>query len=273
LGGAFTRPVQRDILSQAACSLPTIGGTASCQLGKTDFEGMISFDSAHTRVTGGVDDHKGEPHNVTSSSVVIENLNILDVVRVDRVVARLTGRHAPKTDAQVKKGVATEPEIITSGCYFEGLRISGQTVQVETDHDLFFQLPTYRHWQNAWKAGNALGKRAKASLMGSSLGSPAQTEPHHLQEIRHGHKTAMEATVLLPTVLSSFVKKAVIARGAGTRALGPIITIPHFGTIYLGEVVVSFGHRRVHMMRLEPEFPESGNFIIGTAGGNGTPYP
>jgi len=271
LGGAFTRPVQKDIPSQAACSLPTVGGTATCQLGKTDIEGMISFDSAQSRVTGSLDGTSC----VTSSSVIIENLNILNVVIADQVIARITARHPPKTDEQIKKCVTTEPEIITTGCHFEGLRISGQTVQLEMDHDLFYQLPTYGRWQDEWKAKKAMRKRIEGSLMGSTLPAlaPKQTEAPHLQHIRSGHKFQVSAAGLQPTVISSFVKNSGKSTMPGISAPGPIIIVPHFGTIYLGEVIVSFGQRRVHMMRLELGSPDEGSVTVGTTTSNGTLFP
>jgi hypothetical protein len=271
VGGAFTRPVKTDIPSQGACSLPTVGGTASCQLEKTDFGGMISFDSAQTRVTGSLD---GTSY-VTSSSVIIENLNILNVVIVDQVVARITARHAPKTDQEIKKGVTTEAEIITSACHFDGLRISGQAVELEMDHDLFFQLPTYGHWQTAWKSKNTMRKRIEASLMGSTLPklTAGQTEPEHLQHIREGHRVQMSKDDLQPTVISSFVKNSKKPGTAGITGPGPIITVPHFGTIYLGEVIVTFGQRRVHMMRLELGSPDDGSVTFASTSSNGTLFP
>src|SRR5258708_29293004 len=155
LGGAVTRPIQKDIPSQAACSLPTMGGTSSCQVGKTDIEGMISFDSAQSRVTGSVDRQQDGDYNVTSASVIIENLNILNVVMADQVIVRVAGRHAPKTAAEVKAGTSTESQLITIGCHFDRLRIAGHQAEIPTNHKVLPAMPTYKHFQDAWDGSHA----------------------------------------------------------------------------------------------------------------------
>jgi len=273
MGGAFTRPVQKAIPSQAACSLPTIGGTASCQMDKTDFEGKISFDSVQSGVNGSFDDQNS--YHVTSASVVINNLNILNVIMADQIVARLAARHAPKTPAQLKSGEATEPEIITTGCHFSGLRIAGYPVEVEMGHDLFASMPTYKHWQDAWAKKGTPRQSISSRIMGSDLDAPdsKEPEPQHLRDIRQGHKVLSNAGALQSTVLTSFVKSVKGIQGAEIKTRGPIVVIPQFGTIYLGEVIVSFGQRRVHMMRLELGSPDAGTFIFGSTGSNGSTFP
>jgi len=310
LGGAVTRPIQKDIPSQAACSLPTMGGTSTCQVGKTDIEGMISFDSAQSRVTGSVDQQPDGEYNVTSASVIIENLNILNVVMADQVVVRVAGRHAPKTAKQTKDGTPTESELVTIGCHFDRLRIAGHEVQITTNHELFSEMPTYKHWQNAWNGKKDVRDKVRGALIGSRLPKVTDGEPPHLKAVRDQETT----TVLPSTIMSSFVSDVADINGPKVSGVanikspkvsgvkspkvsgvanikspkvsdvadinspnigvwGPIIKIPHFGTIYLGEVLVSFGQRRVNMIRLELGSPDAGSFIFGTASGNGQPFP
>ena len=73
--------------------------------------------------------------------------------------------------------------------------------------------------------------------------------------------------------MTSFVTSVTNINSKDIDNWGPIIKVPHFGTIYLGEVLVSFGQRRVNMIRLELGSPDAGSFIFGTAGGNGAPFP
>lgn len=258
LGGTITRPIQKEIPSQAACSLPATGGVVSCQIGKTDIEGIISFDSAQSRVTGSVDQQPDGDYNVTSASVIIENLNILNVIMADQVVVRVAGRHAPKSAKQAKAGLSTESELVTLGCHFDRLRIAGHEAQITTNHDVFTAMPTYQHFQDAWNGKKADKDKVREAMIGSRLPKPKDREPLDL---------------LPSTIMTSFVTDVANINSEDIENWGPIIKVPHFGTIYLGEVLVSFGQRRVNMIRLELGSPDAGSFTFGTASGNGTPFP
>jgi hypothetical protein len=172
-------------------------------------------------------------------------------------------------------GEATEPEIITTGCHFGGLKIAGYPVEVEMGHDLFASMPTYKHWQKAWTRSGAPRKSISSCIMGSNLSTPdpKEPEPLHLQDVRQGFKVQSGAGALQSTVLTSFVKSVKGIQGSEIKTWGPIVVIPQFGTIYLGEVIVSFGQRRVHMMRLELGSPDAGTFIFGSTGSNGSTFP
>src|SRR5271169_3422859 len=77
-------------------------------------EGIISYAAAHTQVSG----HESRKRNgasVTLATSVVENLNILNVVTADRVVAQISTTHFP--DQYV-------PEVTFIGTHFENLRIA-----------------------------------------------------------------------------------------------------------------------------------------------------
>jgi hypothetical protein len=52
-----------------------------------------------------------------------------------------------------------------------------------------------------------------------------------------------------------------------------VIQIPHFGTIYLGEVYMREGRRQLTMLRLELGSPVGGSVALGGGDGNGNTYP
>src|SRR5271169_1121065 len=77
-------------------------------------EGIISYAAAHTQVAG----HESRKHDgasVTLSTSVVEDLNVLNVVTADRVVAQISTTHYP--------GVQT-PSVTFLGTHFENLRIA-----------------------------------------------------------------------------------------------------------------------------------------------------
>ncbi|SRR5258708_17784833 len=266
IGGTLVRPIPQVIESRAACSLPTAGGTSSCRVEKFSLNGLISFDMAQCDLAGGVEIKNGVPLCVTRVSVVIEGLNILNMVMADRIVARLASEHGPNDK---------EPKIITTGCHYDGLRIAGHPVEVETAHNLYSDMPTFADWQKAWTSKNkATRKRVQDCMIGSTLPSaPAKTDPQHLQDVHRAVREQGKARDLRQTVLSSFVSKVTGIAGSEIDNWGPIIVVPQFGTIYLGEVIVSPSQRRVNMMRLELGSPDGGSFNLGSGSSNGTTIP
>lgn len=77
-------------------------------------EGIISYAAAHTQVSG----HASKKHpgaSVTLATSVVEDLNILNVVTADRVVAQISTTHFPGQYS---------PEVTFLGTHFENLRIA-----------------------------------------------------------------------------------------------------------------------------------------------------
>src|SRR4051812_29379456 len=112
LAGEIRRPFQKLIASQAAVSLPMIGGVSNAEAKGFDLKGIVSFRRAYAETSGSFDASR-RLHS-SSVRVVVEGLNVLDVVRVDRLVARLSGQFI---DGE------SEPRIVPTGTYFENLSI------------------------------------------------------------------------------------------------------------------------------------------------------
>ena len=270
LGGTLTRPHQLVIEPQAACSLPITGGRGSSRSDDYNFNGMISFRSAQVDVAGSQD---GSPAIYsTRSSAIIEDLNVLNVVTADRVVASLTSRHVVGQE---------ESSILTSGCYFENLKISGVPVTLELGHDL---LNTYNTYQNL---SDAFGKEpTKDPILQRLLGSGFEPGdgtgiPQHLKDIHNIFQRQKALGNLDKTVVCSFVK-SVTAPGfvpyksgssSEIQTCGPIVIVPHFGTIFIGEVIISHGMRRVNMLRMELGSPDGGTLAVASGTNNGTSFP
>jgi hypothetical protein len=77
-------------------------------------EGIVSYAAAHTQVSG----HQSEKHDgasVTLATSVVEDLNVLNVVTADRVVAQISTTHIPGQYS---------PHVTFLGTQFENLRIA-----------------------------------------------------------------------------------------------------------------------------------------------------
>ena len=81
-------------------------------------EGVFSYSAAHTQVSGHKSS-KDERNSVTLATSVVENLNILNVVTADRVVAQISTTHVPGQYV---------PEVTFLGTHFENLKIARHKV-------------------------------------------------------------------------------------------------------------------------------------------------
>lgn len=278
LGGTVERPAQQIIPALGACSLALSGGTGSAREGSFD-NGLVSFDSAQSDLTGSIETRNNKTFYVTSVSVAMYGLNIRNVLMADQIVLRIACDHEAPADPG--KGMLSppwgEPSIITTGCHFDNLKIAGHLVKVDMDHQIFKDFPTHDKLQSGWedKKDKTKRRRITASLMGSSLEKAKlkKEDPQHLNEAYRGFDEQRNAPELKETVVCSFVKTVDGINGGEIDNWGPIIRIPQFGTIYLGEVICRQGHRRVNMFRLHLGSPDGGTVNGPSGGGNGGGFP
>ena len=122
LVGYLTRPVESKIEAQAFVSLNGRENCLSRSLERFSVEGLISFESGHTRVFGS---HSQQHGWVTLATAVLERLNVLDVITADRVVAQVS--------TELSGFDGHEPSVTFLGTRFENLRICGCPVDLELD--------------------------------------------------------------------------------------------------------------------------------------------
>jgi hypothetical protein len=148
LSGEFRHPGRSLIEAQASVSLPTIGGHARAHVDHYFHSDFISFRTAHTQVSGRWVD---EGTVLTTATTIIEDLNILQVVTVDRVVSRLTSTH--------KKG-KREGHIVAVGSEFQNLRVLGYELKVTLRHKLLSDSETFEQLRNKVASDKDSGKIA-----------------------------------------------------------------------------------------------------------------
>src|SRR5260370_38894652 len=102
--GSITLPHQEVLDVQASVSLPLTGGHAKSRVENFRHRNLISFEAAESHVVGSYS-AKDKAHGTLSTSM-IEGLNIMDIVTCDRIVARVTTKHADD---------GSEPSIIPLG--------------------------------------------------------------------------------------------------------------------------------------------------------------
>ena len=125
LHASLQLPLAQIIKPQAFARLPERGGYLSQHADNYRLEGIVSFRSAYTQVAGNRDVKPGHGFS-TIATAVVEDLNVLDVVTADRVVAQVSTEHPL---------VGYVPRISFLGTRFENLRIAGHKVELDLDCD------------------------------------------------------------------------------------------------------------------------------------------
>jgi hypothetical protein len=144
--GEVHEPFWYPIKAKAATSLPTIGGHASARHERFNCHDLVSFERAHTHVSGRKLDDKVY---VTHATTSIEGLSIEGVLTADRIVCQLSSRH----DLQHPEGL-----ILANGTKFENLRIRDHEVKVKLRHKLLEDCDNFEKLHAKVKAEGDSGK-------------------------------------------------------------------------------------------------------------------
>jgi hypothetical protein len=274
VSGELLRPAQRSIATQAATALAPGGGRGFDRIDNFQLDGILSFRAAYTEVGGSFD----ECHNIHTSyaSSVIEDLNIADIVKADKVVSR-TSVYAPA------EGSDAEPSFDITGSHFENLRICGHLIDVKLATHEFHQHDTYSKFEQAYRV-----KKADHLLFLSGL---SKLKDKHLQDLE-GEYHALQGVAKRVAAWKQDTtrKRAVTAYSCSAAAhlnlpdhvgskselegYGHIICVPKFGIIRLAEIVIHKDRRTLNMLRVDMCSSGDGNIHTGgSSGGGGTGLP
>src|SRR6266478_9193133 len=116
IGGHFTKPEEKIVHSHGSSSLAQAGGHVTSRVSAFKLDELVSFDHAYSEIHGTVTKNGSWMTQVTS---VVEGLNVLGVVKADRVIAVLSVEH-PCNGGHPKASVA--------GSEFDNLSIDGVQV-------------------------------------------------------------------------------------------------------------------------------------------------
>jgi len=225
--GHLRLPIKQPIERQAHAKLPATGGYESQHAEPFRVEGIVSYSAAHTQASGHEEEKHGRPF-VTLSTSVVENLNVLNVVTCDRVVAQVSVEH-PR-DGYI-------PTVTFLGTQFQNLRIAGKPVEVDLDIDLGCEpqkdVAYTRHPGFMERVAERLGiVRAHADL-------PEEIKTRYAQDRSNSDLVECTEFSLVRSIEGKFPG----------RSYGHVIDIPHFGKVYLAVV------------RIEHRDPEGGNDV------------
>jgi hypothetical protein len=127
---SFKRPVAYEVPTQAAVYLPTIGGHGYSNVENFDAPRLVKFGSASSHVSGSFENPTTAASEVTTS---ISGLNILNMIKADRITARLSSEHKLNEEAH----------ILALGSFFENLHIGGYEFKIKLRHEIFINNKTH----------------------------------------------------------------------------------------------------------------------------------
>ena len=232
--GHLDLPKRHELEPQAAVELPPDGGYVAKRVDDFRLDHIVSFEAAHASVTGAYDPEDNAFFTVVTATV--EDLDILGVIRADRIVARLTSKASYVDPSQP----SVEPSFVPIGSHIDGLVIAGHPVKVKLHVGTLCGLDTYTEATN--NGPNRLG--------GAFLRNHAV------------HGGTMECSLV----------ESIDTGGAPELQLRgrDSIYIEQFGTIRFGEFVVNKYERHITMMRVTLGCAHKGVFLAGVGQGNGT---
>jgi hypothetical protein len=261
LGGFIEEPFKKIIPSQAAASLPPVGGYATTRTEAFNFEEIISCRSAYTRVSGREVRQDG-PWSVLVTSVV-EELNILEIVKAERVVAQLS------VDYQREGGF---PRISLTGSHFEHLRIGGYDAFPAMNPGL---MDTGRDAEASrsripWSLFQKTGREQAGKVLKSVRGDKDAYASRGLAE-RFEWMDCDRDVEDDELVLCSLVDG--VDREIPGTSFCHVLEIPEFGRIFLGELLVSPASIQLTMVRAELGCNVHGQATAASGGVRGTTMP
>jgi hypothetical protein len=238
LGGFIEKPFQKHIPAQAAATLPSVGGHVTSQTGAFNFEGVISCRGGYTRVSGR---HIEEDGSATVSvTSVLEGLNILEIVKAERVVAQVTA------DYPVAGGF---PRVSFAGSHFDRLTIGHADASLALNPGLLGFAGGPKARQSITPAlFQETGRQQAAKLI---KGVKAESDQDALRWLidRYGWMDSDRKPEKDGFLLCSLVDG--VGGAIPGRSFAHVLDIPDFGRIFLGELLVSPSLFRISMIRAE----------------------
>jgi hypothetical protein len=218
LEGNLRQPLAQKVPTQARAVLDSAGGYGVQHTTDYRLEGLISLRAGHSQVAGNPGTKPGHGWSTLVTSV-IEDLNILQVVTADRVVAQIITEHP--LDGYV-------PTISFLGTRFENLRVAGHPVHLDLNLDLCGPKPA--------NDGCYIREPNFLKRVSNQYSSILETEdlPDDLRETYNRLASSLGKT--------ESVECSLVNRATGSHpghSCGHIIRIPEFGTITLAKLKVT----------------------------------
>lgn len=240
LSGHLKRPIEQKVEPHAPVSLKSLrGGHLTRFAEDVSVEGLISFKTGHTRVSGSRSlKHSGW---VTLSRSVMEGLNVFEVITADRVVAQVSTEHL--NEFGHKPGHV--PRVTFLGTQFTNLRISGIPLKLTLNLGICGEKPEGdRPYVTDQKFLGAVHEQVKSIAQSPDLPKAFKDKYDgrlaEIEALRNGNRAGKGDTE--PVKVKCSLVKSIhiddIEQIPGLKTVGNVLIIPEFGIVELAEVEV-----------------------------------
>jgi hypothetical protein len=250
LGGFLETPHKKVIPSQASGALSSAGGHATSRTETFNCDEIVSCRAAYTRLSGTQVEKDASWATLVTS--VVEGLNILDVVKAERIVAQVSVEHPADGGS---------PTFSLAGSHFDGLRLGGRDVSPTLNSGL---LGLGSPDGVTWPIFQQTGQDQAVKMVQKAKTGKAQWVVDRFDWMTPKPKGN-------GCILCSLVDG--IDQATPGRSFGHVLEIPHFGKILLGELLICPSSIRLTMIRAELGCATKGNLSGAQAGSRGGTYP
>jgi hypothetical protein len=294
ISGRLERPIAQEIPQQAQLSLlDWRGGHLYQRVQGYDLEGLVSFKSGYTRVSGYRSETKVHPF-VTLATSVIEGLNVFDVLTADRVVAQVATAH-PKYD---EKDPGHVPQVRFLGTQFTNLKVSGYDVNLTVNPEICGPRPANdvpylfnkKFLNNVREQDNDIvgfsGEPKELAVQAQAFRQDCQKELDQIKVLlgQEGEKNDKVNRLLKCSLVEEIILPKAIP---GVEVVRNVMYIRDFGIVTLGNITVGRRDEREPHAE-EPEMSNyftidmfdirlgcvgEGKIIAASGSGNGTGKP
>jgi hypothetical protein len=255
IGGHFTKPDEKIVHSHGSSSLAQAGGHVASRVSAFKLDKLLSFDHAYSEIHGTVSKRGSWTTHVTS---VVEGLNVLDMVKADRVIAVLAVEH-PNVGHHAKASVVDSK--------FENLSIDGVKVNPILGKKV---ITPYKKGTFPDRSIIEDDEFVARAIDQSKKLTEASDTPDWLKA-RLRWVQSRKARKQKGYVQCSLVDKL---QGAKRGSFfGHVVQVPNFGNIFLSELHAGHHAYRLTMVRIEMGCDNEGTMSIATADSNGVGSP
>lgn len=266
--GSLYAPWKEYITAQASAALPETGGIATASASYSEDRRVLQFRHAHCRLIGRLDERTGT--HETEATVVIEDLNILDMITADRITGRLVTSHNANT---------AETPVITTGSHFENLRIAGQLIEIDLANDVFAKYPTFdsltkicteRAEDCGYQKAEDLEDHVAAQTFMAAQYSPSGWDS---ASPRVGECLPQDRQYLQGRdVITASLIKDVAGVKYPVKRVGHVVEIEGFGIVRLAELSIRRNWKRLIMLQANLGSPVHADLLCGSTEGNGSDW-
>ena len=264
IAGYITHPIEAVLSNNASCALGSAGGHASAHHHNFKVDTLIHVGKAYSQATGTV--HKDTGNWTTLVTAVVEDVNILEIVTADRIVAVLSIEHPL---------VGDHPKASFVGSHFDNLKIDGRSVNVPIHPRILATHPADAHVPPEEADFPALPWTQMDHFVGtavaqSQLATAHPSAPGWFKE-RYKWMESPEERQRKGYIHCSLAQK--IEGTPVDQTFGHVLHVPDLGNIFLAELAVDHRAFRLTMMRIEMGCRAEGTMSFSTGGGNGSGSP